>query len=129
MITVAVVAILASVAYPSYQQHIRKTRRADAKVALMRAANAQERWFTENNTYSSSAANLGWKASGGAYESDEGYYTMTVSNPSCTTGTFVSCYTLTATAKGVQAGDTKCASLSLNHLAQKTSTGGGADCW
>ena len=51
MITVAVVGILAAIAYPSYQDSIRKSRRADAKSALLDAAHRQERFFTENNQY------------------------------------------------------------------------------
>ena len=51
MIAVAIVGILASIAYPSYQDSVRKSRRADAKGALLGFANAMERHFTENNSY------------------------------------------------------------------------------
>lgn len=46
MITVAIVAILASVAYPSYQEQMRKLQRAEAKNALSRATMNLERAFT-----------------------------------------------------------------------------------
>ncbi len=51
MIVVVIVAILAGIAYPSYQDSIRKARRADAKSALLEAASRQERFYTENNQY------------------------------------------------------------------------------
>ncbi|MDT8407349.1 MAG: type IV pilin protein [Methylococcales bacterium] len=51
MITVAIVGILAGIAYPSYQAHVLKSRRAIAKGDLLSLANALERHFTENNRY------------------------------------------------------------------------------
>jgi type IV pilus assembly protein PilE len=51
MIVVAVVSILAAIAYPSYQEHVRKGRRADAKAALMENAQYMERFYTENFRY------------------------------------------------------------------------------
>jgi len=55
MIVVAIVAILAGVAWPSYQEHVRTTRRADAQGALMGLAQAMERHFTEKGSYSGAA--------------------------------------------------------------------------
>ncbi|MBT5967504.1 MAG: prepilin-type N-terminal cleavage/methylation domain-containing protein, partial [Gammaproteobacteria bacterium] len=43
MITVAIIGILASIAYPSYQESVYKSRRADGKGALLGLANAMER--------------------------------------------------------------------------------------
>ena len=51
MITVAIVAILAAVAYPSYQDSVWKGRRGEAKSAIMRALQAQERNYTQTNSY------------------------------------------------------------------------------
>lgn len=51
MIVVAVVGILAAIAYPSYQEQIRKGRRADAMAQLVTLAQAYERYYTSNNTY------------------------------------------------------------------------------
>lgn len=45
MITVAIIAILARIAYPSYQQYILKSHRADAKTALLDLAARQERFL------------------------------------------------------------------------------------
>jgi len=51
MITVAVVAILAALAYPSYQNQIRKSARATAQADMMELAQWMERRFTTNNCY------------------------------------------------------------------------------
>ncbi|QQS55886.1 MAG: type IV pilin protein [Candidatus Competibacteraceae bacterium] len=51
MIVVAVIGILAAIAYPSYQDSVRKSRRADAKSVLLNAAQWMERFYTENNRY------------------------------------------------------------------------------
>ncbi len=58
MVAVVIIAILASVAYPAYQDSVRKGRRVDAKVALMDAAQIMERYFTENMTYATAPATL-----------------------------------------------------------------------
>lgn len=51
MIVVAVVAILASFAIPAYNEQVRKGRRADAMAAMNETAQALERFYTLNNTY------------------------------------------------------------------------------
>ncbi len=52
MIVVAVVAILSAIAYPSYTEHVRKSRRAQAKVDLVEYGQLAERFHTVQNTYS-----------------------------------------------------------------------------
>ena len=51
MIVVAIIGILASVAYPSYIESTRATKRATAQSDLLQLASFLERRFTENNTY------------------------------------------------------------------------------
>ena len=51
MITVAIVAILAAIAIPSYQDSIWKGKRAEAKAAILKALQAEERYYTQSNTY------------------------------------------------------------------------------
>lgn len=55
MIVVAIIAILAAVAVPSYQNQVRASNRADAQGALMNFAQAMERNFTERGTYLNTA--------------------------------------------------------------------------
>ena len=124
MIVVAVVGILAAVAYPSYMDQVRKSRRSDAVAALSTVQQAQERWRANNPTYAnqtqattSTTANppgLGLSAT-----SNGGYYTWAVSS---NTGTG---YTLTATAVNgtSQKKDTGCDTLTVtvtNGSANKT---------
>jgi len=51
MVVVAIVGILAAVAYPAYTDQVRKGRRAEARGALTNLLQQQERFLTQNNTY------------------------------------------------------------------------------
>ena len=62
MIVVAIVAILASVAVPSYMEHVRKARRIEATGTLTQVAAAMERFLLANNAY---PANIGVLVNGG----------------------------------------------------------------
>jgi len=55
MITVAIIGILAAVAYPGYQEHITKTRRGTAKACLSELAQFMERYYTTNLSYTGAA--------------------------------------------------------------------------
>lgn len=85
MITVAIVGILASIALPSYQESVRKSRRSDAEGALTNMANAMERYFTTSNTYLGAAGTTATPANTGAprvYSTPAEtaqYYTLTIS--------------------------------------------------
>jgi type IV pilus assembly protein PilE len=52
MITVAIIAILAAIALPSYRQHVLRARRAAAQACLVEQSAAQERHYTRTFTYS-----------------------------------------------------------------------------
>ncbi len=129
MVVVAILGILAAIAYPSYQNSVLKSRRSDAKAALAEGAARQERIFVQTGGYSNDVSKLVTSTSGN--KSPEGYYTMSVSatcSRTVNSTTLYSCYTLTATAAGPQASDTQCATLSIAQTGAKTSTGGGV-CW
>jgi type IV pilus assembly protein PilE len=51
MIVVAIVGILAAIAYPSYIDSVRKGKRAEGRAAVTSLLQQQERYFTQNNTY------------------------------------------------------------------------------
>jgi type IV pilus assembly protein PilE len=53
--TVAIVAIIATIAVPSYLNQMENTRRKDGQSALMGLAQAMERHYTEKSTYASAA--------------------------------------------------------------------------
>ncbi|MDO9161340.1 MAG: type IV pilin protein [Methylococcaceae bacterium] len=126
MITVAIIGILASIAYPSYQDSVRKSRRADAKGVLLGLANAMERRYTETNSYVGAAGTPGTPADTGAPRIFEiptettSFYTVTISAANA------SSYTLSAVPTGAQTSDT-CGTLTITQTGAKTPTTAG--CW
>ncbi|MVF21364.1 type IV pilin protein [Methylocaldum sp. BRCS4] len=123
MIAVAVVGILAAVAFPSYQSQVIKTRRSDGKAALMSAAAKQEQYYLDNKTYANTMTALGYSANPAS--SAEGYYQISITASSATA------FTLQAAPQGSQTSDTVCDNLTLNNLGTKTESGSGTvnDCW
>ena len=108
MIVVAIIAILASVAFPSYQASIKKSRRGDAQGALVAFAAAMERHFTENQTkgYKEAATGKGDTGAPRIFPTEaplgggaDKYYDLTIQAANETS------YTLRATPKNAQAGD------------------------
>ena len=51
MVVIAIIGIIAGVAYPSYNNYLLKGRRAEAQVALVDLLQQQERYMTQRNTY------------------------------------------------------------------------------
>lgn len=96
MIVVAVIGILAAIAYPNYSDYVRRSRRSDAQAALMQLRLAQEKFRANNTTYAAAGA-LGYPRN-----SNEGFYSITV------TANDGSGFTGTATPQNQQAGDTAC---------------------
>jgi type IV pilus assembly protein PilE len=128
MVVVLVTAILAAIAIPGYTAQIRKSRRTEARAALLDAAGREERFYATNNFYTVVSTNLGytgtWPISVGS-----GYYSLTATctnaKDPCTD------YMLTATAIGTQAKDAICATLTLSQsgLQGATGTGTATVCW
>jgi type IV pilus assembly protein PilE len=116
MIVVVIIAVLASIGYPMYQQQVQTARRADGKAALMGAAQRMERCFTQNATYEDCVAF--------PFTSPDGYYQ--IDDDELTENTF----TIEATPVGPQVADTRCGTLSMTHDGQRAATGTlGAECW
>lgn len=105
MIVVAIIGILAAIAYPSYQNSVEKSRRTDAKSALSGLAGAMERHYTTNSTYEGAAAGGGDTGSPAIFpdeaplDSSNKFYDLTIEAADA------SSFTLRATPKGVQLGD------------------------
>ena len=111
MITVAAVAILAAIAFPSYQLWVQKSRRADGTTALMDLANRMQRYYSENNTFASATIAAGVPATDvlASNISPQGYYTLSFNpNPP-----LANSYGLVATRRGLQTADTRCGDLTL----------------
>ncbi len=116
MITVAIVGLLAAIAYPSYQSHVIKTRRAQAKACLMELAQWMERYYTTHMSYAGATLPTT------QCQSDlTGYYTFALDTTPTATA-----FTLAAEAQGVQAAkDASCTSLKLTYTGEKSPEG----CW
>lgn len=127
MIVVAILGIIAAVAYPAYTSQVVDSRRADGKAKLLEVMQAQERAYTTSATYETDLTNLGYAAN--PAPSDEGWYN--ISAAACGGG-IDECVALTATPQGAQAAnDGECANLTLNSRGVKGISGTGtvAECW
>jgi type IV pilus assembly protein PilE len=132
MIAVAIVGILAAIAYPSYQNSVRDSRRADAKGALLAFANAMERHFTECNSYLGDGAKCSETGKPAIFsakspvDGEAKYYDLTIGDDIS-----ASTYTLNAIPAGAQSGD-KCGTLTLTQTGVRSSVKDGnivPDCW
>jgi type IV pilus assembly protein PilE len=132
MITVAIVAILASIAYPSYQEQVAKSRRNEAANALMIGAQALERYYSANGRYTTTAGGSDLPAVFPSRVPENGgiYYTISADGtPTANT------FTLIAARRGTMAGDS-CGDFTLDEtgdMALKNKPSGStkslADCW
>ena len=125
MITVAIMGIIAAIAYPSYTSFIMQGRRADAIESLMALAVAEEKHYMQYKTYTTSVSSL-------ASTSSDYYTLVSVAGP---TGDIGTSFLISATAKSgtSQASDDECAVFTINsrneRLAKNSSSGSSADCW
>jgi type IV pilus assembly protein PilE len=119
MITVAVVAILAAIAYPSYQEHVRKSRRAAAQGVLMDVASRQQQIFVDSRAYAADLAGTGASVPVNV----QAVYAVSVA-ASAATPTQPPAFVAMATPTGGQAED-RCGTLTINQAGVKTPAG----CW
>ena len=111
MIVVAVVGILAAVAYPSYTQYVIRSHRASAQTQMLNIANRQQQFFIANRTYATKAQ---IESNGFSLETDLANrydYSITLGTDS------VPSYTIQFTAKSSQLSD---GNLTLDSAGTKT---------
>jgi type IV pilus assembly protein PilE len=134
MITVAIIGILAAVAYPAYTQYIVRAKRSAAQSFMYTVANRQEQSMLNARQYfevvDGTAAQWTARSITVPKEVDDNYtIKVAASNAAGAPPT----YTVTAIPKGGQAtNDTKCANLTLDEKGTKGKTGTAAavtDCW
>ena len=118
LIVMAIVGVLAAIAYPSYQQYSRETKRADAHAALLRIATLQEKFFSDRNQYTTSTTTLGYAANPAA--SNDGFWAISI------TGNPAVSFTLTAVPAGGHQDPACAAGITLTSAGLR---GGPADCW
>ncbi|WP_454912819.1 type IV pilin protein [Variovorax gossypii] len=129
MITVAVIGILAAIAYPSYTEYGFRSRRVEAQNLLNDAAARQERWKAQNGKYAASADLAKLKLPNGN-TSENGYYTLTLTQASDGSD---GGYAFKAARAGVQTADRKCGDFTLDATGKKAmaadTPGTVATCW
>ncbi|MGY4490692.1 type IV pilin protein [Pseudomonas sp. TE3610] len=117
MVVVAIVGILAAIAYPSYINHVRKTHRLEIAELLSETAQNLERFYSKTGSYLDGATTFTPPAS-------NAWYTVSFTNRAATT------YTLSAVpvASSMMAADS-CGTLTLDNTGARTSAGTVATCW
>lgn len=119
MVVVAIIAILASIALPAYNDHVRKARRSAGAACAAAAAQQMERFYTTTLAYNAAGSPTTF-----ACDSDTtSYYTVT------RTAVGAKTYTISATPIGKQASDASyCgAALTIDQAGNKLPTTSG--CW
>lgn len=120
MVVVVIVGILAAVAYPNYRAYVERSKRTEARAALLQIATNQERFYLNNNQYTTDMTQLGFSAD--PFTTDSGAYVVDV------TAANANAFSATATYQdgGDEAG--KCLTFSITAAGDKTSAPN-ADCW
>ncbi len=121
MIVVVIISILTAIAYPNYREYVTRAKRTEAKAALLQIATNQERFYLQNNTYTTNMTNLGFPVAG-AFLSDSDSYIINVGAADAND------FTATATFQlgGDEAG--KCLTFQIDGRGAKTSAPD-TDCW
>lgn len=139
VIAMVIASILAAIAIPSYTSYIMKSRRTEAKSALLNLASLEERFFSTNNTYSTTPSDLGYATTAAVpFPVGNGYYNITALSVipavapanSASAGT-PAIYTITATPvpTSSQANDSGCTSFTITSGGVQSSTGSSTTCW
>lgn len=126
MIVVTIIAALALIAVPAYNDSVVKARRAEAKTVIEQATQGLERCFTRFAAYNNAGCGVATELNNAGITSEDGWYVVTATAMDATS------YTLVATAQGTQAtDDSLCANYGVNQLGTKTVSGSGtvAKCW
>jgi len=117
MIALAIIAILAMIALPSYQLYVMKSNRALAQGCMLEFAQDMERYYTTNMTYAGATI-----ANTSCASEVSGRYAFSGGTPTATT------FTITATPQLPQQNQDSCGTMTLNQAGVKTTTGT-VGCW
>ena len=121
MIVVIIVSILAIIAYPNYRQFAARAKRNEAKAALLQIASMQERFYLQNDQYTTDLTKLGF-ANAANQITDSGSYMVNV------TAADASNFTAQAIYQNADAEAGKCGTFQIDGRGAKTS-GPLPDCW
>ena len=120
LLAVAIAAILASIALPSYREQVAKSRRLGAQAKLYSAAQFMERYYTGNHRYDQDATGQAIALPTPLQQTEDGAYALRVLTPDRDS------YTLMATPAAAQLND-RCGVLSLSHTGLQGASQ--PDCW
>ncbi len=126
MVVLAIVAILSTIAVGSYRRYVLRANRTDATSALLRIQVAEEKFFLQNNTYTTqvTVAVLGI-----ASPTPNGFYTLAVTGDPNSTNNIATSFQATATAVAPQTQDTSCLTLTINDQGLRNSAPSTTACW
>ena len=102
LIAVVIIGVLSSVAYPAYQDYVTRANRADGYAKVNEIIQAQERFFSDQVTYTANLTDLAYPTAGNV-ASAEGHYLVTAA--ACGGGTIGDCVVLTAVPQASQTAD------------------------
>jgi type IV pilus assembly protein PilE len=129
VIVIAIVGILTTIAYASYENSVVKSRRKAATACVLEASQFMERFYTTNLRYHQTPAGVAIALPALQCATDlTGFYVVQLNGtPTATT------YSMEAVPQGVQATkDAKCGTLRIDQSAAKSRTGTTAtldECW
>lgn len=134
MIVISILALLVGIAYPSYLEHVRKTRRTDAKQTLLHTSQQLERCYSQFRRYDSLDCPQVLAGPTVDLISPDGFYRVRSVDASGTETLAPESFTLSATPRGAQAGDTHCARFVLSSAQVRSSQNSASanttdDCW
>lgn len=120
MIVVVIVGILAAIAYPNYREFTARAKRNEAKAALLKIATNQERFYLQNNVFTTDLTQLGFASS--PYTTDTGTYVVTIGAADASN------YSATALYQLADAEADKCMTFGIDGRGIKSSAPY-TDCW
>lgn len=121
MIVVVIISILAAIAYPNYRQYVARAKRNEAKAALLQIATLQERFYLQNNTYTTDMSQLGFTNAGCNLTEAETYNV-------CVNAANANTFDATATYQKSDGEAGKCSTFTIDGAGTKGS-GPYDDCW
>ena len=121
MIVIAILSIIVAIGYPSYMEHVKKSRRAEGMGQLLELADRMERAYSDRGTYPTNISEV-YVAT-----TDNGLYTLSIVSANNVS------FAISAAPTSVKGQNTdKCHTFKMTSLGDKSVSGGSlgtGDCW